>query len=285
MQPIPIERCRDITPQNFRSRYVQSNKPVVMENIAVHWNERWTPKLLQSTYGDRPIQCETRELFVHDRKKRQLQLRDLVDSVLSSSLDYRVRSFSFLNQVSELKEDFEQNSKFLEMLPNAAKIMHAFWLTPQGNKTVLHHDSFYENLNIQVFGRKRFLLMPPRDTKKMYSHVFSESPIDPTAPDLGRFPRFKGTSMFEAILNPGEVIYIPAFWWHYVVALEPSINITSWTKAEVEDLRRTTSQLPPIPKCLYLALYNERFESFLQKSEKALHRGYALFRNLVATNS
>jgi hypothetical protein len=201
MQPIPIERCREITPHEFRNRYVQLNKPVVIEDVAMHWNERWTPKLLQGTYGDRPIQCETQELFVHDRKKRQLPLRDLVDSVLSSSLDYRVRSFAFLNQVSELKEDFEQNSKFLAMLPNAAKIMHAFWLAPQGNKTVLHHDSFYENLNIQVFGRKRFLLMPPKDTKRMYSHFFSESPIDPVAPDLGHFPGFDGTEMLRPSSN------------------------------------------------------------------------------------
>ena len=40
--------------------------------------------------------------------------------------------------------------------------------------------------------------------------------LDFENPDLNRFPRFSGIRGMEVALEPGEVLYIPNYWWHYI---------------------------------------------------------------------
>ncbi len=42
------------------------------------------------------------------------------------------------------------------------------------------------------------------------------SPVDIAAPDLERFPRFSGARRMACVLRPGDVLFMPAFWWHEV---------------------------------------------------------------------
>ena len=36
-------------------------------------------------------------------------------------------------------------------------------------------------------------------------------------------------------LNPGDVLYVPHNWWHYVESLTNSISINSWVDLKIED--------------------------------------------------
>lgn len=40
--------------------------------------------------------------------------------------------------------------------------------------------------------------------------------VDFDNPDLNSFPRFNEIRGMEVALEPGEVLYIPSFWWHYI---------------------------------------------------------------------
>jgi len=42
------------------------------------------------------------------------------------------------------------------------------------------------------------------------------SPVDIAAPDLKRFPKFTEAKRLSCVLNPGDVLFMPAFWWHEV---------------------------------------------------------------------
>ena len=48
------------------------------------------------------------------------------------------------------------------------------------------------------------------------------------APDYDRFPRFREVRLREARLGPGDALYLPSQWWHFVRSLEPSISINCW---------------------------------------------------------
>jgi hypothetical protein len=45
---------------------------------------------------------------------------------------------------------------------------------------------------------------------------------------LGRFPGFKDVEYLEGVLAPGECLYIPKGWWHYVRSLSPSFSVSFW---------------------------------------------------------
>ena len=42
------------------------------------------------------------------------------------------------------------------------------------------------------------------------------SPVDIQDPDLERFPRFAEAKRLHCSLGPGDVLFMPAFWWHEV---------------------------------------------------------------------
>ena len=86
---------------------------------------------------------------------------------------------------------------------------------------------------MQVSGVKRLMLWSPEQYEQLYVTPWGEvhdrqSPIDVKNPDLGRYPRFAEARALEAVLNPGDMIYIPMAWLHYVETVETSISINYW---------------------------------------------------------
>ena len=49
-------------------------------------------------------------------------------------------------------------------------------------------------------------------------------------PDLARFPRFARATPYEAALGPGDVLFIPALWFHNVVARDFSVAVNVFWK-------------------------------------------------------
>ena len=56
------------------------------------------------------------------------------------------------------------------------------------------------------------------------------SAVDVEAPDFQAHPRFAASadSLLETVLGPGDALYIPAGWWHFVRSLTPSLTVNFW---------------------------------------------------------
>ncbi|KAG0166614.1 Lysine-specific demethylase 8 [Apophysomyces sp. BC1034] len=104
------------------------------------------------------------------------------------------------------------------------------WFGPRGTVSPLHHDP-YHNLLAQVVGTKYLRLYAPDQTEKLYPHqglMGNTSQVDVGDPDLKSFPSFATADYMECILQPGELLYIPPKWWHYVKSLDTSFSISFW---------------------------------------------------------
>ncbi|MCU6453730.1 cupin-like domain-containing protein [Sphingomonas sp. A2-49] len=95
-----------------------------------------------------------------------------------------------------------------------------------GSHTATHYDGS-TNLACVVAGRRRFTLFPPDQIANLYVGPLDRtlagppaSMVDPTAPDLVRYPRFAAAlaQAQSAELGPGDAVFIPALWWHHVQA-------------------------------------------------------------------
>ena len=51
------------------------------------------------------------------------------------------------------------------------------------------------------------------------------SRVDPEAED-SHFRRFNRAAAWEALIGPGDALYIPDRWWYWVEALSPAIPIS-----------------------------------------------------------
>ncbi|XP_063237631.1 hypoxia-inducible factor 1-alpha inhibitor-like isoform X2 [Bacillus rossius redtenbacheri] len=111
-------------------------------------------------------------------------------------------------------------------------------ISMEGNVTPCHYDE-QENFFAQVRGHKRCILFPPAQFDCFYPYpVFHphdrQSQVDFERPDLGRFPKFRDVCGQEAVVGPGDVLYIPVYWWHHVESLMRggyTMSINFWYKA------------------------------------------------------
>jgi len=52
--------------------------------------------------------------------------------------------------------------------------------------------------------------------------------VDCDNPDYEKFPKFREARAWEGMLNPGEILYLPARWWHQVRSLQDAISVNFW---------------------------------------------------------
>lgn len=119
------------------------------------------------------------------------------------------------------------------------------WFGPPGTITPLHTDP-YHNLLVQVVGRKYVRLYSPAETPRMRPRG-SEGGVDMSNTsmwDVGAeegwycdvkegggeksLAEFKEIPFVDCILEPGDTLYIPIGWWHYVQGLSASFSVSFW---------------------------------------------------------
>jgi hypothetical protein len=78
----------------------------------------------------------------------------------------------------------------------------------------------------QVIGRKQIKLVPLSDTPYMANHLHCYSQVDGGAIDYDSFPSMRQAQLIECTLAPGELLFLPIGWWHYVEGLDASVTMT-----------------------------------------------------------
>jgi lysine-specific demethylase 8 len=105
------------------------------------------------------------------------------------------------------------------------------WVGPPSTISPLHRDP-YHNLFCQVLGRKYFRLYAPEEAHRLYpsprrTQRNTSAVVDVRSPGPS-FPGFADVPYREVELGPGDMLYMPPHWWHYVEALSASASISFW---------------------------------------------------------
>lgn len=76
----------------------------------------------------------------------------------------------------------------------------------------------------------------------MRNYVVTLSKVNFEDPDYNRFPNFKDVKGYETVVGPGEVLYIPVYWFHHVESLpdnQYTISVNFWYKVYNSCIPRT----------------------------------------------
>ena len=256
-----IERQRDMAPRliaidwrsglsgdEFLEQYYAQNRPVILTGEMAGWPalSRWTPDYLKSIVGSRPVEFQGGrgadpdfEMY-KDAHRRRAPFDAFIDLILrpGAANDAYLTAYNSaqnIESLSVLQGDLGFLDKFLDRDGAAPDGM--MWVGPAGTCTSLHHD-LTNNFIAQIVGRKCIKLAPAAEIGKLYNHhhVFSEVPdLDASNIDLERYPRLKGLRLYEVLLQPGDILFVPLGWWHQVKSVDFSVTITytnfKWSNA------------------------------------------------------
>jgi hypothetical protein len=136
--------------------------------------------------------------------------------------------------VASLQQAFPQ---LLEDIPFPKYLTHNgklhlgpyMWVALKGHYEFCHFDPD-DNFVVMLQGRKQLRLFGLNNIEALYPNPLGshgktiQSQVNLDHPDLDKFPLFKETDCLHCTLHPGEMLYIPAFFWHQVSALDSGIS-------------------------------------------------------------
>lgn len=151
-----------------------------------------------------------------------MNLADVLDIITSSSRRCYIHQ-KCASSLPGADKDFDFEELVNEPFPPPATFL---WVGSADTRSSFHFD-LTDNMNVQVYGRKRFTLVSPELSAHVYPFRFNvaKSRVDPEDIDLEAFPNFSKAIVMQAVLEPGDVIFIPRLWWHNVRSLEPAISL------------------------------------------------------------
>ena len=184
-------------------------------------------------------------------QERLTSMREFVDEFLVPSNSRVVTTLDFaLAQSSTKSIAYLAQHHLFEQIPQMKGDIEAFpslcgdnnpihvnaWIGTGGTRTPCHFDS-YDNLFVQIVGAKYVRLYNSNETDRLYVMNQSDSKygkqgnmsaIDCEAEDYTKHPLLEHVKYVEAILYPGDCLYIPARVWHYVRSLSTSASVNYW---------------------------------------------------------
>ncbi|XP_012055115.1 PREDICTED: HSPB1-associated protein 1 [Atta cephalotes] len=129
--------------------------------------------------------------------------------------------------------------------------MHStIWIGGKGAHTDCHWDTYGYNLVAQIHGRKQWLLYPPNAPLIPVRLPYEESTV---------YSRFNIYCLSEEekdclldipdkpkliTLEPGDVLFVPNGWWHYVESLDKvNVSVNIWGKLKTDSRARVEEAL------------------------------------------
>lgn len=233
LRSIPSEKR--LQRAEFLSRHWAPQRPVRLTQMMSDWRalKRWSPEFFRERYGEVLVkvaqgrdQTPFYDLNVHAISGEVTfgEYVQWVERTKRSNQAYLVANNNGLGgPLRELVKDIG----FFGGLMDRRRIdgFVYLWYGPGGTVTPLHHDTT-NILFCQVRGRKRVTLIDPAWTELVRDCVSFYSFIDVENPDTRRFPYFADIPKLTVTLSPGECLFIPAGWWHFVRSLSVSVSIS-----------------------------------------------------------
>ncbi|NWR96504.1 KDM8 demethylase, partial [Motacilla alba] len=230
---IPHLRCPSL--EHFRDNYLVPQRPVVLEGVMDHWPcmKKWSVDYFCQVAGCRTVPVELGARYTDEEWSQQLMtVSDFISQYImdENNVGYLAQHQLF-DQIPELKEDISIPDYCCLGEGEEDDITINAWFGPGGTISPLHQDP-QQNFLAQVFGRKYIRLYSPQDSENLYPHesqiLHNTSQVDVEDPDLVKFPNFTKAAFQSCILMPGQILFIPVKYWHYVRSLELSFSVSFW---------------------------------------------------------
>lgn len=225
---------------------VTETTPVVIRDSRVLGKvAEWTPEYISGRLAGRSIPisvADTDGAFRYDPDSpSRLRFEDIPGADLAR--EFRAGNRKLCLQQAPIESQVPELLDELTVPPYVptGKINDInLWMASAASRTPLHYDDMH-NVFAQVEGHKRFLLFNPAQFDALYpgplnTRMESLSRCDLSRPDFRRFPKLAEVEYWEAVVGPGDLLFMPAYWWHQVSSLDMSVSVNYWWRPDIRDV-------------------------------------------------
>ncbi|WP_405164117.1 cupin-like domain-containing protein [Nocardia sp. NBC_01499] len=218
-----LETRRGLSKSEFEQQYREQLRPVVLAGFAQDWTsvQTWSPEHLAARCGDAEVTMDS----VRGTPSRRVAFAEFVELMKANEGDaeplhlqewyYQTNAPQLAAELPELdiaQYDFRRN-----LYGEKASTNHQLWVGQRGGITRLHQDSYMVDvMHVQIFGTKRWYVMGPE--AKLGADADGE-------PDFAALVAAEDTRLHHFDLKPGDVLYLPANWYHRIELLSNSIGL------------------------------------------------------------
>lgn len=238
-------------------RLLADQRPVIFKGAARDWplvraglaSAQAAADYLKGFYAGKPVTAYTGAPAIKGRffynddvngmnfQADRVPLGDVLDRILAHLDDAGAPSFYIgSTDLDQYLPGLGRDNGLALDHPMFERHLASIWI---GNRTTATaHFDMSHNLAVCAAGHRRFTLFPPEQVENLYPGPLEPTPggqvvsmVDFTAPDFNRYPRFEQALAAAQVadLEPGDVLFYPAMWWHHVEALDPfNILVNYW---------------------------------------------------------
>lgn len=224
-----VDRVEDITSAEFKSRYYETFKPVVITGLARKWPayDKWNWDFFKAVVGEVQVgvynNVKSDAYTPINTADDYMKFGDYIDLIRRGPAEWRIFLFNLFEHSPQIINDFswpEQYSKgFVKKYP-------MLFTGGKGSVTHMHFDIDLSHIfHTQFMGKKRVLLFPFEEQHKLYRKPWevlslvnferyyegAGNKLDPE-----KFPALRMARGYELILDHGDTLFMPAGYWHHM---------------------------------------------------------------------
>jgi hypothetical protein len=241
-----VPRVERPSAEQFARDYVVPNRPVIITGVMPRWPtfDLWRPGHLRSFLGNRPIGgfTSTEGRVVIDTGEAMTRLEEGAPELYITNLSIldSPHAPSSVNHRSSLTKAPELAPLLTipEFISPALVLQGNAWMGTGGVTTNLHFDDDH-NLFCLYSGKKEGVLFAPSESSKVYPLTFRDalsgtdhyevmSHVNVSRPQWDALPLYREARYRHFTLEPGEILFIPSAYWHYLRSYGKSIGVNYW---------------------------------------------------------
>jgi hypothetical protein len=229
MQLKAVDTVESISPEDFKKKYYNTMKPVVIKGLAKKWPayRKWNWDYFIETVGDKEVgvynNIKSDSYTPINTADDYMKFGDYLRRVKQGPLDLRIFLFNIFQHAPQVVNDFTWPD---ELMKGFVKKYPMLFVGGEGSVTHMHFDIDMSHiLHTQFAGKKRVLLFPHEEQYKLYRKPWEVLSLANYANynnafDYESFPAVKKAQGYEVILEHGDTLFMPAGFWHHMEYIE-----------------------------------------------------------------
>ncbi|XP_071475051.1 tRNA wybutosine-synthesizing protein 5 isoform X2 [Marmota flaviventris] len=233
-QRIPVPRLEGVTREQFMQHFYPQRKPLVLEGIDIGaCTSKWTVDYLSQVGGSKEVKIHVATVEQMDFISKNFVYRTLpFDKLVQRAAEEKHKEFFISEDVADIRKQFpllEGDIKFPNFFKDEQFFSSVFRISSPGLQLWTHYDVM-DNFLVQVTGKKRVTLFSPRDAQYLYLSGTKSEVLNIDNPDLVKYPLFSKARRYECTLEAGDILFIPALWFHNVISEEFGVGVNVFWK-------------------------------------------------------